>query len=178
MDLMLPGISGQEVTERIKADSEKPFIPVILVTAKNDQRAKVTALDAGADDFLGKPYDPGELAARVRALARRSRDMVGVMVCCGNLSLSLARREISIGEQRIDLAPREVSLLAHLMGQCGRAVSRDALIDAMYGFDQEVGSNPIEVHVHRIRKRLLDAGASVRIENRRGIGYRLVPTSA
>jgi DNA-binding response OmpR family regulator len=149
--------------------------PLLVVSSDQAVGQRIAALDAGADDFLAKPYDAGELAARIRAMARRSREMVSVVVSCGNLSMSVERREIMIGDRRIDLGRREVSLLGYLMGQCGRAVPREVLIEAMYGFDQVIESNPIEVHVHRIRKRLAEGGATVRLENRRGLGYVLVP---
>jgi two-component system, OmpR family, response regulator QseB len=175
LDLALVDMPGLALIEQVRGQG--CCAPLLVVSADAAVSRRIEALNAGADDFLTKPCDHRELAARLRAIARRPRELLGLNLDCGNLSLSIERREIMVGSQPLELGAREFTLLEQLMRYCGRAVPRDALLDSLYGFDQEIESNPIEVHVHRIRKRLTDAGATVRIENRRGIGYVLVPAS-
>ena len=171
-ELALPDMSGVALLER--ARNRGCSIPILMVSAEGDISRRIEALDAGADDYLVKPYDPGELGARIRALARRSRDMIPLNISCGNVVLNCERREISVGGARLELGQREFSLLECLIRNNGQVLPRNTLLESLYGFDQDIESNSIEVHVHRIRKRLAAAGSTVRIENRRAIGYVLV----
>lgn len=167
LDLGLPRMDGQTVIAQLRA--RRVGVPILVLTARDRVSDRVAALDAGADDFLGKPFDPAELLARVRALLRRREGALAAPAVLGDLVLHPDSFEASIAGRRIELPRREFALLRVLADSAGRIVTRERLQQALYGWDDDVGSNALEVHVHHLRRKL---GAE-RIRTVRGVGYAL-----
>lgn len=166
LDLGLPKLSGIEVLKRLRG--RKSAIPVLILTAQDGVEDRVRGLDAGADDYMTKPFALPELEARVRAHTRRG---TGQPRCIevGNLTYDQADHVVKINGQMVELSAREVGLLEVFILRVGRLVSKDQLVDHLCGWGEEVSSNAIEVYVHRLRKKLEDSG--VRIVTVRGLGY-------
>ena len=167
LDLGLPRLSGLEVLRWLRARGDGAV--VIVITARDRVRDRVEGLDAGADDYLINPFDLEELGARLRAVQRRARARTGDVVRLGDVSVDLARRQVSRGGAAVDLTAREFALLEVLVDVPGRLVTRAALEDRLYGFGEEVSSNTVEVFIHHLRRKL---GESL-IVNLRGRGYRV-----
>ena len=147
-------------------------VPVIVVTARGDTRARIAGLDAGADDYLPKPFDVDELVARLRAVTRRRDALAGNRIALGNGHFDTVRRELTVAEGVVPLSAREAELAALLFRRIGRVVAKAAVEDQLFGLMGEGGGpNAVEVDVHRLRRKLEAAGAAVRIETIRGIGY-------
>ena len=142
-------------------------IPVLIITARDAVSDRVSGLDAGADDYLVKPFDLDELAARVRALLRRQGGRSEPVLSNGRLALDPSTHELKLDDQPVNLSAREFSLLQALLEQPGRPLSRAQLEERLYGWGEEVESNAIEVHIHALRRKL-GTGA---IKNLRGVGY-------
>jgi two-component system OmpR family response regulator len=170
LDLGLPQIDGLEVLRRVRLRNQT--LPVIIVTARDRLEDRVSGLDFGADDYLTKPFDLPELEARVRALLRRGRGgSNGVEVVYGPLRFDTVGRRVSILDQAVELSARELAVLEVLLQRGGSVVSKEQLIEHMYGWDEEVSHNAMEVNVHRLRKKLEPSGVNIRTI--RGLGYLL-----
>ncbi len=169
LDLGLPGLDGFEVLRRMRRRGSS--IPVLVLTARDALQDRVKGLDLGADDYMIKPFDLPELEARVRALIRRGQSGGASVLTHGALVLDTAGRRATLASEPLDLSARELGVLEVLMMRSGRVVNKEQLADQLYGWDEGVGPNAIEVYVHRLRKKLEPAGVSIRTI--RGLGYLL-----
>jgi DNA-binding response OmpR family regulator len=169
LDLGLPDADGLEVLAEMRARQDAT--PVLILTARGSLKDRVTGLQSGADDYLVKPFALEELVARLQALLRRPGNLLGVALKLGNVTLDTVARQVFVGDQPIFFSPREIAVLEHLLRRSGRVVAKTLLEDNLYGLYQEVGSNAVEVYVHRVRKHLAEVGASVHIHTLRGVGY-------
>ena len=165
LDLGLPQVSGMTVLASLRAGGSD--IPVLILTARDLVADRVTGLEAGADDYLVKPFDLAELVARIRALLRRAKGRSVPTIRHGNLELDPASLSIQRGSETISLSARECAILTDLFEHRGMALSRARLEESLYGWNEEVDSNAIEVHIHTLRKKL---GAEL-IQTIRGVGY-------
>ncbi len=165
LDLGLPRRSGLEVLARLRG--RRSAVPVLILTARDTVEDRIAGLDAGADDYLVKPFDLGELAARLRALTRRAGGNASAAIVVGALSLDPATREVRFRGEPRTLSPKEFSLLQAFMLNAGRVLTREQLEEKLYGWGEEVESNALEVHLHHLRRKLF-AGA---VQTLRGVGY-------
>jgi len=168
LDLALPRIDGLSVLRRLR--DRRSATPVLILTARDTVEDRVTGLDLGADDYMTKPFDLPEFEARVRALLRRGHG-AGATMTHGQLRLDVAARRLFHGEQAIEMSARELALIELLLARQGRVVSKEQMIDHLFGFGDDVGSNAIEVYVHRVRRKLDPLGIEIRTV--RGMGYLL-----
>ncbi|MGV6806064.1 MAG: response regulator transcription factor [Ruegeria sp.] len=169
LDLGLPDIDGMSVLTELKRTNKDT--PILICTARDALDDRVDGLDAGADDYVVKPFDAAELLARIRAVLRRPGGALGAELRLGNITLDTADRSVAINEGPVRLSRRELTLLELFMRRKGRILSKDAIENALYGFDEPPTPNAIEVAVHRLRKKLQDFGASATVHTLRGIGY-------
>jgi DNA-binding response OmpR family regulator len=172
LDVMMPGIDGLEVCRQLRADSRTKSIPMIMLTAKAGEADRVVGLELGADDYVTKPFSPRELAARVKALLRRTttdKESPSV-VRQGELIIDLSRHEVTVGGEQVSLTPTEFRILHFIAGRPGRVLSRDQIIDAAVGSEMAVFDRTIDVHIAAIRRKLGKVGD--RIETIRGFGYK------
>ena len=165
LDLGLPRLSGMEVLRR--ARGRRQTLPVLILTARDATGDKVSGLDGGADDYLVKPVDLDELAARIRALTRRSAGRAAPLLTHGDLTLDPAAHSVTLAGAPVDLSSREFSLLQLLLENVGRVLTRSHLEQSLYGWRDEPDSNALEVHIHHLRKKL----GSELIRTLRGVGY-------
>ena len=165
LDLGLPKMDGLALLKSLRA--KKITIPVLVITARDSVADRVKGLDMGADDYLVKPVNLDELSARIRALARRQAGRASPLIEVGRIRLNPATHEVFLDASPISVSAREFAILQALLMQPGEPISRAELEEKIYGWDEEVGSNAIEVHIHSLRKKL---GASS-IANVRGVGY-------
>jgi DNA-binding response OmpR family regulator len=171
LDLALGDGDGLTLLRRLRRRGE--MLPVLILTARDGPEDRVTGLDAGADDYLVKPFHMPELISRMRALLRRPNAALGVRLELGNLVLDSASRETLVDGARVGLSVRETALLELLLRRHGRVVTRETIEQSLYSFDSLLGSNAVEVLVHRLRRKLQDAAARLRIHTVRGVGYLL-----
>jgi len=171
LDLGLPDADGTVVLAKLREGGQQT--PVLILTARETVEQRVAGLNAGADDYLTKPFAMPELIARVRALLRRPGGSLGKRLAAGNVAFDTATRDVSIAGKALTLPRHELSILEQLMRRQGRVVSKSDLENRLYSFDDDIASNSVEVHMHRLRKRLAGAGADVAITTLRGIGYLL-----
>ncbi len=169
LDRGLPDDDGLNLLKELRSRGDPT--PVLLLTARNQLNDRIEGLDSGGDDYVAKPVEMEELIARVRALLRRPANPISLISKIGNLEYDTRNREVRVGGVVVDVSRRETDVLEQLLRRAGRVVPKDVLEEKIYGFDEEVSSNSIEVHISRLRKRLLDASAAVEIKTRRGIGY-------
>jgi DNA-binding response OmpR family regulator len=172
LDLMLPKLDGWEVCKRIRAESD---LPILMLTARDDDIDKIVGLELGADDYLTKPFNPRELVARVKAILRRteSRDRVpeGKLVRLGNLSVDPARRVASVDGKPVDLRAKEFDLLLALVENEGIVLSREKLLDIVWGFDFYGQTRTVDVHIAHLRNKLV--GCTAEIETVWSVGYKV-----
>lgn len=165
LDLGLPKMSGLDVLKSIR---EKNIVtPVVILTARETVDDRVKGLDAGADDYITKPFDLDELCARMRALQRRSKSRAKPILTYGNITLDPASHVVHMNEEQVMISRREFSLLQKLIENAGRVISRDQLNQTLYGWGENIDSNALEVHIHNLRKRF---GTHL-IRTIRGVGY-------
>jgi DNA-binding response OmpR family regulator len=167
LDLALPGLNGIEVLQRLRARGDR--VPVLVLTASGDTHDRVHGLNAGADDYLPKPFELSELEARLRALHRRNLGATQSLLRVGALEFDAVSRRFAIGPRHLDLPPREHDLLEALMAPPGRPVSKLALAQRLRTDDAVLSHDALEVYVHRLRRRLEGSGAA--IHTLRGLGY-------
>ncbi len=172
LDLMLPEMDGLEVTRELRRTSD---VPILMLTARADDVDRIVGLELGADDYLTKPFNPRELVARVKAILRRTDVTTrgGRPVEVGQLRLDPRRREVYVGARRLDLRPREFDLLAALARDPGVVLTRDGLLESVWGTDFPGETRTVDVHIAAVRAKLGEDGPD--IETIRGVGYRLVP---
>jgi two-component system response regulator QseB len=171
LDLGLPRKAGLDVLRRLRERGS--MLPVLVLTARDAITDRVDGLDAGADDYVVKPFDLAELAARIRAVTRRKGGRAQAAIEHGEITLDPATREVRRNGELVALSPREFALLQALLEHPGRILSRAQLEERLYGWGEEVESNVVEVHLHTLRRKL---GADF-IRNVRGVGYRVAPTA-
>ena len=171
LDLMLPVLDGWEVCRRLRAESD---VPIIMLTARGDEVDRIVGLELGADDYVTKPFNPRELVARVSAVLRRSGGKVSPdrVVVVGELTVDPGTREVRLSDRLLDLRPKEFDLLFSLAEHCGLVMSRDQLLDLVWGYDFPGGTRTVDAHISHLRAHL--SGSGVTIETYRGIGYKLV----
>lgn len=173
LDWMLPGESGLVLAKRWRANPRTREVPIIMLTARGDEMDRVAGLDAGADDYIAKPFSTKELLARVRAvLRRRAPEQVGGVVSIGALSLDASTYRVSFNDQLLKLGPTEFKLLHYLMNHAERVHSRSQLLDKVWGDHVFIEERTVDVHVKRLRE-ALGSSAGQMIETVRGAGYRM-----
>ncbi len=173
LDLMLPELDGLEVCRRLRHDPDTASIPVIMLTAKGDEADRVVGLEIGADDYVTKPFSPKELVARVRAVLRRARPGEPSPVFeVGRLTVDFGKRQVAVGNAPVTLTPKEFDLLRALIEAHGRVLSREFLLDRVWGYARasEIESRTVDVHVRRLRQKLAAEGH--RIVTAKSVGYR------
>ena len=169
LDLGLPKHSGLEVLRRLRSRSDP--VPVIVLTANDSLATRISSLDAGADDYLAKPFDSAELEARIRVQVRRAHSRVTSEISCGSLKFDLRTHEFTLADQPLSLTPRERAVLEFLMLNANDPVSKNKLWHNIFTFENDVDPSAVEIYVHRLRKKL--EGSAVTIATLRGMGYLL-----
>jgi len=172
LDLMMPGLDGFEVCRAIRRQFD---VPIVMLTARNEDIDKIVGLELGADDYITKPFNPRELVARVKAILRRAEGggrKAQSVVAAGNISVDKARREVHVGTAPIALRTKEFDLLLAFVENPGIALTRDQLLETVWGYDFAGETRTVDVHVQHLRSKL--QGADVQIETLRGVGYKLV----
>jgi DNA-binding response OmpR family regulator len=173
LDIMMPGTDGIQACKIIKSSEKTSRIPIIMLTAKADESDKIIGLDIGADDYVTKPFSPRELVARVKAVLRRGRagEEHGAIIKAGAITLDLERHEVKVKDKTVELTATEFKILEILVSGKGRVMSREQLLDNLWGGEKFVIDRTIDVHVKHLRTKLGAAGKS--IKNIRGVGYKL-----
>jgi two-component system, OmpR family, alkaline phosphatase synthesis response regulator PhoP len=173
LDLMLPDIDGIDVCRRIRQSSD---MPILMLTARDEDVDKIIGLEVGADDYLTKPFNPRELVARVKSVLRRSaperRDRESAQLRHGDLVIDAGRREVRVGEEEIQLAPKEFDLLWELLDHRGLVLTRDQLLERVWGYTFAGDTRTVDVHVRQLRRKLGEASPIVTVW---GVGYKVSP---
>ena len=168
LDIMLPRMSGMEVLRRLRRESQ---LPVIMLTARDSVVDKVSGLDSGADDYVTKPFAIEELLARIRAALRSRAVQEGKLLTAGPLSMDVERHQVTVGGQGVELTKKEFDLLRCLLENRGRVLSRETLLDSVWGFDFVGETNSVDVYIRFLRSKLDDAFGLKLIHTVRGVGY-------
>ncbi|HIX91001.1 MAG TPA: response regulator transcription factor [Candidatus Agathobaculum pullicola] len=176
LDIMLPGEDGISILRRLRQTQETADIPVILLTAKNTEYDKVVGLDSGADDYVAKPFGMMELVARIRAVLRRTQTEPGGaedarLLVAGDICVDERAHSVFVGEQEVQLTLKEYQLLRLLMKNRGAVLTRDVLLENIWGYGNESETRTVDVHIRTLRQKLGAAGSM--IETVRGVGYRM-----
>jgi two-component system, OmpR family, alkaline phosphatase synthesis response regulator PhoP len=173
LDLMLPDMDGVEVCKRIRQSTD---LPVLMLTARDEDVDKIIGLEVGADDYMTKPFNPRELVARVRAILRRATTErekgESAVLVHGDLTIDAGRREARVGEEEIQLAPKEFDLLWELLDHRGLVLTRDQLLERVWGYTFAGDTRTVDVHVRQLRRKLGDASPIVTVW---GVGYKVSP---
>jgi DNA-binding response OmpR family regulator len=177
LDLMLPDLDGIEICRRVRKTSD---VPILMLTARDEDVDKIIGLEVGADDYLSKPFNPRELVARVKSVLRRSsterrRDVEEQELRHGDLVINAGRREVKVGEEEIQLAPKEFDLLWELLDHRGLVLTRDQLLERVWGYTFAGDTRTVDVHVRQLRRKLGDASPIVTVW---GVGYKVGPERA
>jgi DNA-binding response OmpR family regulator len=177
LDLMLPDLDGIEICRRVRKTSD---VPILMLTARDEDVDKIIGLEVGADDYLTKPFNPRELVARVKSVLRRSsterrRDVEEQELRHGDLVINAGRREVKVGEEEIQLAPKEFDLLWELLDHRGLVLTRDQLLERVWGYTFAGDTRTVDVHVRQLRRKLGDASPIVTVW---GVGYKVGPEKA
>jgi DNA-binding response OmpR family regulator len=171
LDLMLPDLDGIEVCRRVRQRSD---VPILMLTARDDDIDKIIGLEVGADDYLTKPFNPGELVARVKSILRRAnperRELESATLEHGDLRIDAGSREVTVGDEEIQLAPKEFDLLWELVDHRGLVLSRDQLLERVWGYTFAGDTRTVDVHVRQLRRKLGDASPIVTVW---GVGYKV-----
>jgi DNA-binding response OmpR family regulator len=171
LDLMLPDMDGIEVCRRIRQSSD---VPILMLTARDEDVDKIIGLEVGADDYLTKPFNPGELVARVKSILRRAnperRDLESAVIEHGDLKVDAGRREVSVGVEQFQLAPKEFDLLWELLDHRGLVLTRDQLLERVWGYTFAGDTRTVDVHVRQLRRKLGEACPIVTVW---GVGYKV-----
>jgi DNA-binding response OmpR family regulator len=171
LDLMLPDIDGIEICKRIRQRSD---VPILMLTARDEDVDKIIGLEVGADDYLTKPFNPRELVARVKAILRRAtperRELESAVLRHGDLTIDAGRREAKVGDEEIQLAPKEFDLLWELLDHRGLVLTRDQLLERVWGYTFAGDTRTVDVHVRQLRRKLGDASPIVTVW---GVGYKV-----
>ena len=171
LDIMLPGEDGMQLLHKMKNDAAQRNIPVIMLTAKTTELDKVAGLDAGADDYITKPFSVLELLSRVRAVLRRSQPTGAETLSCGEVTMDPLRRTVISCGHPVELTYKEFELLCYMMRNCDIVLSRTRLMENVWGFDFEGESRTVDMHIKTLRQKL-GAGGSI-IKTVRGVGYKV-----
>ena len=171
LDIMLPGEDGMQLLHKMKNDAAQRNVPVIMLTAKTTELDKVAGLDAGADDYITKPFSVLELLSRVRAVLRRSQPTGAETLSCGEVTMDPLRRTVTSCGHPVELTYKEFELLCYMMRNCDIVLSRTRLMENVWGFDFEGESRTVDMHIKTLRKKL-GAGGSI-IKTVRGVGYKV-----
>ena len=173
LDLMLPDIDGIEVCKRVREHSD---VPILMLTARDEDVDKIIGLEVGADDYLTKPFNPRELVARIKSILRRAaperRDRESAVLEHGDLHIDAGRREVHVGDEEIQLAPKEFDLLWELLDHRGLVLTRDQLLERVWGYTFAGDTRTVDVHVRQLRRKLGDASPIVTVW---GVGYKVSP---
>ncbi len=174
LDWMLPYVSGIEICRRIRRNPETRDLPIILLTARGEEDDRIRGLDAGADDYVVKPFSPSELIARVRAVLRRTRPAFDQdLLTYGDIAMDLTTHRVSRADAPVDLGPTEFRLLRFLMEHPGRVFSREQLLDSVWGHDAYIEPRTVDVHIRRLRKAMNLPDTEDLIRTVRSAGYAL-----
>lgn len=173
LDIALPGLDGHQTLARLR--TQRQDLPILMLTARDDVQNKVSALEAGADDYLTKPYVLEELVARIRAMTRRSDQQRSSEVEAGDIRLDLLSRRCWRGETPVDLSSREFALLEYFLRHPGRLLTRQQILSAIWEYDFDPESNVVDVYVRYLRRKIDRKGEASRITTLRGMGYRFDP---
>ena len=173
LDLMLPDVDGIEVCRRIRKDSD---VPILMLTARDEDVDKIIGLEVGADDYLTKPFNPRELVARVKSVLRRAttdrKELETAVLVHGDLVVDAGRREVRVNDEEVQLAPKEFDLLWELLDHRGLVLTRDQLLERVWGYTFAGDTRTVDVHVRQLRRKLGDASPIVTVW---GVGYKVSP---
>ena len=174
LDWMLPYVSGIEICRRIRRNPETRNVPIIILTARGEEDDRIRGLEAGADDYVVKPFSPSELVARVRAVLRRTRPAFDKdSLTYGDITMDLTTHRVSRNDESVDLGPTEFRLLRFMMEHPGRVFSREQLLDSVWGHDTYIEPRTVDVHIRRLRKAMNLPGTTDLIRTVRSAGYAL-----
>jgi two-component system alkaline phosphatase synthesis response regulator PhoP len=174
LDLMLPKMDGNDVCKEIRKDNSISTMPIIMITAKSEELDKILGLELGADDYITKPFSVRELLARVKAVLRRTNiQIIDTSYKFGNIAIDIDKREVLKKDERVDLTLKEFELLEILIKNSGRVMTRDFLLDKIWGYDYLGETRTVDVHIRHLRQKIEDDDKNPKfIETLRGVGYR------